>query len=88
MRLAPGASLDRQIEVAALGDLADITVNNDDLDQIPQYDVSCSIEIYFMQIMLIWWLYLSNGLPDRAIDFANFQVTIVTERHWDSVSGV
>ena len=43
MRFPPGASLDRQLEAAAigLGDLADISVANDEPDSLGQFDVSC-----------------------------------------------
>lgn len=41
MRFPPGASLDRQLEAAALGlgDLADITVANDDSEAVSQFDL-------------------------------------------------
>lgn len=42
MRFPPGASLDRQLEAAALGlgDLADITVANDEAENVTQFDIA------------------------------------------------
>lgn len=47
-RFPPGSSLDRQMDPNAigLGDLADITVTNDEPDSINQFDVSYSYSSY------------------------------------------
>ena len=50
MRFPPGASLERQLDTGAigLGDLADITVTNDEPDTLGQFDVSAHVPTGFI----------------------------------------